>query len=227
MPGPGRDEDRFTRADAYIADRFAAEDDALRAALESAETRGYPDIHVSPVQGRFLSLLTGLTGARMVLEVGTFVGYSTIWLARALRDDGHLHTLELMASQAELAADNMARAGVSDRVTIHQGPAARTLKNKAEEWVGLFDLVFLDANKNDYPAYLDAITPLIRAGGLLLADNVVRDGKVLTPAPDDPNALGAAAFNDALAAHPAYESVVLQQVGAKGWDGLAIARKRA
>ncbi|MEQ8504833.1 MAG: O-methyltransferase [Rhodospirillales bacterium] len=218
--------DIFNRVDAYIDRLFAAEDDILAATQAHARRVGLPDIQVSANQGKLLYLFAKLVGARTVLEIGTLAGYSTIWLARALPEGGRLITLELDPDFARVAKDNFATAGLEDRITVVTGPALDTLPTLESAGTPPFDLVFLDADKVNFPSYLDWALKLARPGALILADNVVREGKVLDPDDDDPSALGAAAFNHQLARNPRLESVVIQQVGIKGHDGLAIARIR-
>lgn len=162
-----------------------------------------------------------LVSASRILEVGTLGGYSTIWLARALDQGGTLTTLELEASYAAIARQSLDEAQLPATVDILVGDAAATLTNLD----GPYDLVFLDANKDAYPVYLQHSKRLLRPGGVLLADNVIRGGAAMSPHKDDPSAVGAALFNRNLAEDPAFEAVILQQVGVKGHDGIAVARR--
>jgi predicted O-methyltransferase YrrM len=214
--------DLFLQIDQYIDGLFVGRDPILQAALEASVAAGMPQIHISANQGKLLYLLAKLTGARRILELGTLAGYSTIWLARALPTGGHLTTLEFSAKHAEIARQNIERAGLGDRVEIQVGAALELLPGLSRP----FDLVFIDADKENYPQYLDWSLKLTRPGSLILADNVIRAGKVLDPNHEDPNAQGARAFNAQLAADPRVEAVIQQQIGAKGHDGLAIARVR-
>jgi predicted O-methyltransferase YrrM len=213
----------FTILDRYIDDLFAPEDEALKAARREARKADLPEIQVSPGQGKFIYLLAKIVGARRILELGTLGGYSAIWLARALPEDGLLVTLELENKYAQVATSNLARAGLKNRVEIIVGPALETLP-KVVDRKAPFDLVFLDADKVNYPNYFPLIMQTVRRGTLILADNVIRKGTVLNPNHDDPSAGAARAFNAMIAADPRLEAVVLQQVGIKGHDGLAIAR---
>jgi predicted O-methyltransferase YrrM len=213
----------FTILDRYIDDLFAPEDEVLTAALKEARKAGLPEIQVSAGQGKFVYLLAKVVGARRILEIGTLGGYSTIWLARALPEDGLLVTLEIEDKYAEVAGSNLARAGLLNKVEIVVGPALDTLPKVADRQAP-FDLVFLDADKVNYPNYFPHIMRSVRQGALILADNVIRKGTVLDPKPDDPSAGAARAFNAMIASDPRLEAVVLQQVGIKGHDGLAIAR---
>jgi len=218
--------DIWTQVDTYIESLFLGDDPALEAALADSALAGLPTIAVSPAQGKLLMLLARATGARRILEIGTLGGYSAIWLARALPKDGRLVTLELNPKHADVARANVARAGLADRVEVRVGPAAQSLRQLAAEGVGPFDFIFLDADKPGYVAYLELALPLARPGALIVADNVVRDGRVTEPTLDDPNVTGAQRFNEALAAESRVDAVLLQTVGSKGYDGFAIALVR-
>jgi predicted O-methyltransferase YrrM len=217
--------DIFTILDHYIDDLFVPEDEILVAALEEACQAGLPEIQISAGQGKFIYLLAKMIGARRILEIGTLGGYSALWLARALPEDGQLVTLESEAKHADVAALNLARAGLSNRVKIIVGSALDTLPQVADRAAKEpFDFVFLDADKVNYCNYFPHIMRSVRPGALILADNVIRQGTVLTPHPSDPSAGAVRAFNAMIAADERLEAVVLQQVGIKGHDGLAIAR---
>ena len=217
-------DDIFIQVDRYIDDLFAPEDAALTGALERSRAGGLPDIQVSAGQGKFLYLMAKLVGARRILELGTLAGYSTIWLARALPADGKLITLEYDPHHAEVARANVVAAGLGDKVEVVVGAALDTLPGVIDRADGPFDLVFVDADKANYPNYFNQIMRGVRSGSLILGDNVIRRGGVLDPATKDINAAGARAFNALIATDPRLEAVVLQQVGIKGHDGLAIAR---
>ena len=212
----------FEAVDTYIDGLFVETDDVLDSVLERAEAAGLPQMQVSPGQGKLLYLMAKIIGAKRIVEVGTLGGYSTVWLARAMRDGGLLSTLEVDAKHAAFARETLSNAGLTNTCEVLEGPALQSMQSLT----GPVDLVFLDANKDQYPAYLAEAVRLIRPGGLILADNVVRKGDVLAPKAVDPSAIGAAAFNQALAEHPKLEAIVLQQVGLKGHDGMAIARVR-
>jgi predicted O-methyltransferase YrrM len=214
--------DIFVAVDRYIDDLFAPEDEALTGALARSKAGGLPDIQVSAGQGKFLYLLAKLVGAKRILELGTLGGYSTIWLARALPEGGKLTTLEYEPRHAEVARVNFAAAGLADKIEVVVGAATETLPGVIDR-AGPFDLVFVDADKNNYPNYLREIMRGVRSGSLILGDNVVRRGGVLDPKVDA-NSLGAREFNAMIAADPRLEAVVLQQVGIKGHDGIAVAR---
>ena len=213
----------FDAIDRYIEDLFVPDDPVLDAALADAHAAGMPDIHVSAGQGKFLYLLAKLTAARRVLEIGTLAAYSTIWLARALPEDGRLTTLEFDPANAKVARNNLMRAGLAERVDVVVGPALDTLPAVESAMDEPFDLVFIDADKANNCAYLDWSLRLTRRGGLILGDNVIRGGAVLDPQEGDTSARGAAAFNRKLAEDPRVEAVVIQQIGVKGHDGLSLA----
>ncbi len=214
----------FAIIDHYIAELYAPTDEALESALGEARNTGLPEIQVSATQGKFIYLLAKLMGARRILELGTLGGYSTIWLGRALPDDGRLVTLELETAHAEVARANIARAGLSAKVEIIVGPALQTLPEVCSPGAEPFDLVFLDADKENYLNYFRHIMRVVHSGSLIPADNVIRSGAVMAPRHDDPAAGAARSFNAMLAADNRVEAVVLQQVGIKGHDGLAMAR---
>jgi predicted O-methyltransferase YrrM len=213
----------FETVDTYIDGLFASEDEVLESIRDRARAAGLPEIEVSAGQGKFLYLMAKLTGAARMLEVGTLGGYSTVWMARALPEGGQMTTLELDAAHAAFARETFRLAALEDVCHVIEGPALQSL----QALEGPFDLVFLDANKDQYPDYLEEAARLLAPGGLFMADNVIRKGAVIDPPVDDVMAHGAAEFNRRLSSHPQFESIVLQQVGRKGHDGLAVARKRA
>ncbi|HEV7157269.1 MAG TPA: O-methyltransferase [Caulobacteraceae bacterium] len=212
----------FIALDRYIDDLFAPEDSALTAALTESKAAGLPAIQISAGQGKFLYLLAKLVGAQRILELGTLGGYSTIWLARALGADGKLVSLEFEPRHAQVARANLARAGLAAKAEVIVGAALDTLPGVIAKADGPFDLVFIDADKVNYPNYFGLIIGAMRPGALILADNVIRAGAVLKPV--DEAARATAAFNAMIAADQRVEAVILQQVGIKGHDGLAIVR---
>jgi predicted O-methyltransferase YrrM len=219
-------QDLFAAVDQYIDALFVPADPTLDAVIQSTIDAGMPQIQISPGQGRLLYLLAKLCGARRILELGTLAGYSTIWLGRALPTDGRLVSLEFSPAHAQVARANLARAGLAELAEVRVGPALDGLAQLVARGEPPFDLVFIDADKPNYPAYLDWALRLARPGAMILADNVVRGAGMLDPNTSDASAQAARAFNAALAANPRVEAIVLQQIGARGHDGLAIARVR-
>lgn len=209
--------------DRYFIDQLVSEDDALVAARTSSEFTALPFADVSPTQGALLSVITRLSGARRVLEFGTLAGYSTIWLARAMGEQGHLVTLEIDEPTAAIARENLNRAGVGDRVEVIVGPAIDSVRQLIAARVDPFDLVFIDADKPNNPHYLDAAIQLSRPGTVIIADNVVRGGLVTDENSDDPRVVGTRALIEQMGSDPRLHATALQTVGLKGWDGFAIA----
>jgi predicted O-methyltransferase YrrM len=211
--------------DAYLAQAlFAGDGDPAAAALEASRQAGLPPINVSPLQGKLLYMLARLSGASRALEIGTLGGYSAIWLARALPPAGRLVTLEVDPHHAEVARANLQQAGLASNVEVRVGAALDGLAQLAREGAeGSFDLCFIDADKPNNPAYLQWALRLARPGGLVVMDNVVRDGKVADAASTDPAIVGTRQALEAMGAEPGVEATALQTVGAKGYDGFAIA----
>lgn len=207
-------EERWREVDEYLAGLLVRDEPEVEGDLPPAE--------VSPLQGKLLHLLARIQGARTILELGTLGGYSTIWLARALPPGGRLVTLEINPRYAEITCANLERAGLGDVVDVRVGPALETLS----ELDGPFDLVFLDADKANNDAYLEAALDFTRPGSLIVADNVVRGGAVTEEACDDPSVQGVRRFFELLAADPRVDATAIQTVGSKGWDGFALALRR-
>jgi caffeoyl-CoA O-methyltransferase len=177
-----------------------------------------PEMMVDPVEGRLLAMLVAISGARRVIEIGTFTGYSAISMAEALPADGHITTLELSARHAAKAREHIDAAGMGDRITVVEGPALESLARLD----GPFDLAFIDADKAAYPAYHEAVMRLMRAGGLIVADNVLRGGRVLDETPTSPDTVGMRAFNDRVVADDRVETVMLTVR-----DGISLIRVKA
>ncbi|WP_231639726.1 O-methyltransferase [Mycobacterium sp. Marseille-P9652] len=209
--------------DAFLDATLIGDDPDLSAALQASDAAGLPPIAVSAQQGKFLSLLAGATQARRILEIGTLGGFSTIWLARGAGPQGRVVTLEYEPRHAEVARANLQRAGLADRVDVLVGAALETLPSVTG---GPFDLVFIDADKENYPAYLDWAVRLARPGALIVADNVVREGRVLAPQAGDAQARAVRETLQAMGEHPRLDTAVIQTVGAKRWDGFALALVR-
>lgn len=216
-------EARFQAVDHFITGRLLPADPALAAALDASNKGGLPAIQVAPNQGKLLSLLAQSVGARAILEIGTLGGYSTIWLARALPDHGRLITLELDPKHAEVARQNLARADLAHRVEVRVGAALESLAKLDAERAGPFDLIFIDADKGNYPAYFEWAVRLSRPGTLIIVDNVVRKGAIVDADSTDPNVLGARKLYDIVASEPRVRATAIQTVGEKGHDGLLFA----
>ena len=209
--------------DAYIGELLVNEDDALLAVHDANADAGLPAIDVAPNQGKLLSLLARLSGARNVLEIGTLGGYSTIWLARAAGPDGRVVTLESMPHHADVARANLERAGVADRVEVRLGKAVETLPNVESDGLGPFDLVFIDADKSGTAEYIRWAIRLGRPGTMVIVDNAIRNGTVADPGSTDRDAVGMRAGLELIAKEPRLDATVIQTVGVKGWDGFALA----
>ena len=209
--------------DEYVVERLAATDDVLDHVRQASAAAGLPDIAVSAAQGKFLHLLTRAVRASSVLEIGTLGGYSTVWFARALPAGGRVVTLEVDQHHAEVARSNAAAAGVADLVDVRLGAALDTLPRLVGEGAGPFDLVFVDADKENNAAYVRLALDLSRPGTIVVVDNVVRGGGVVDPGSADPRIRGTRALFDYLAAEPRLDSTALQTVGAKGYDGFVLA----
>ncbi|MFJ6479992.1 MULTISPECIES: O-methyltransferase [unclassified Streptomyces] len=211
----------WTAVDNYFDGLLVEEDEALVAATADAEAADLPAHQVAPNQGKLLNLLARVRGARRILEIGTLGGYSTIWLARALPADGRLVTLEVDERCADVAAANIARAGLEHVVEIRRGRAVDLLPGLTGE--APFDLVFIDADKPSNPEYLEWALKLTRPGSVIIGDNVVRDGAVIDPDSPDPRVQGVRRFTELISEHPQLTATALQTVGSKGYDGLVLA----
>ncbi len=215
-------QERWTAVDRYFTETLVRPDPVFDAVLRANAAAGLPPYDVSPNQGKLLELLARIQGARSILEIGTLGGYSTIWLARALPPGGRIVTLEIDPKHAEVARANFARAGVAGAIELRVGNALETLPHLVAEGCGPFDLVFIDADKQNNPQYVASALELSREGTLIVVDNVVRAGAVADAASTDPTVQGVRRLNDMLAADPRVSAVALQTVGSKGWDGMAI-----
>lgn len=226
MP-PGKKVLRTWRAAEEAADGWLLnEGRTLRRVRADSESAGLPSIQVSPSQGKLLALIASAIGARRILEVGTLGAYSTIWLARALPADGRLVSLELSPRHAKVARANIRRAHVADRVRVVVGAASETLRGPECRALAPYDLVFLDADKPGYADYLEAVLPLCRNGAVLVADNVVREGRIAHRSERDPNVRGIRHFLERVGSDPRMDAVVIQTVGSKGHDGFLFGRVR-
>jgi predicted O-methyltransferase YrrM len=209
------------QVDDYIEQLLVPYDTALEQGLKDAEAAGLPAINVSANEGKLLYLIAKMAKAKRVLEIGTLGGYSTIWLARALPSDGKLITLELDQKHAEVARKNLDRASVGDRVEVRVGKASDSLKQMIDQHEASFDVIFIDADKAGYVDYLNLSIQLTHSGSIILADNLIRNGRVMEQNPSDDNARGAKAYNEAMAAEPKLDSIILPIIRTN-LDGISI-----
>lgn len=209
----------MTPEEKYIRDHSTAETDALKWVDRETHLKTiYPQMLSGPVQGRLLTMIAEMISATRVLEIGTFTGYSTICLAYGLAEGGHIDALEINDELEDIIREGWARAGVSEKITLHIGDAKETLKSLE----GPYDLVFMDANKREYCDYYELVMPLLRKGGIILADDILWDGKLFeNPVPRDAQTQGIASFNDMVADDKRVEVVILPLR-----DGLSIIRKK-
>jgi predicted O-methyltransferase YrrM len=214
-------EGTWSAVDAYVAGRLAPEDAGLAAAIRASEDAGLPPIQVSAPQGKLLYLLARSIGARRILEFGTLGAYSTIWLGKALPEDGCLITLEADPRYAEVARANISRAGLDGLVDLRIGPALDVLPQLEDE--AAFDFTFIDADKENSPAYFAWALEHSRPGALIVADNVVRDGALADSASNDPKVLAQRQLHEAVAAEDRVSATTIQTVGGKGYDGFMVA----
>ncbi len=213
---------RWNAVDDYFAE-IVQQDEALDAALAANAAAGLPPIDVSPAHGKMLHLFARMAGARKALEIGALGGYSTIWIARALAAGGRLITLEADERHASVSRANLARAGLADRVEVRVGAALDSLPAIEAEGLAPFDFVFIDADKENNANYLVWALRLSRPGTTIVVDNVVRDGRILDAASRDSDVVGVREMFEMMQGEPRLSATAVQTVGAKGWDGLALA----
>ena len=213
----------FGAVDQFINGLFVKEDDALQKTKQAIIDGNLPLISISENQGKFLHILAKLNHPKKILEIGTLGGYSTIWLARALQEGGELTSLELDQHHADVALANISNAGLSNAVKIRVGNALEELPKMKKEGAGPFDVIFIDADKEPYAEYFELSLQLSRPGTLIIADNVVREGKILEENNDDSNVTGVKRFITLLAASKQVTATIIQTVGSKYHDGIALA----
>lgn len=216
-------ETTWNKVDDYFAQHLSFSDEVLEAALKDSNDAGLPAINVTPAQGKFLLLLAQLCRARRILEIGTLGGYSTIWMARALPANGALVTLEISPDNAAVAKRNLARAGFAELAQVIVGKASESLARLIEDRVEPFDLVFIDADKQNSTVYFDAALALSHAGTVIVVDNVVRDGAIVDATTTDENVLGMRRLMERLMNEPRVSATAIQTVGSKGYDGFILA----
>jgi predicted O-methyltransferase YrrM len=217
------DEELFSAVDAFVCETVVEDDEGLRGAVAAAEEAGLPAIQVSPPQGKLLQLLVRLVGAKRILEFGTLGGYSAILMARALPEGGRLISLEANPAYAEVAQRSIEAAGVGEKVEIRIGPALEALPALEQEGGGPFDLVFIDADKVNTPNYFAWALDRTRAGGLIVADNVVRDGTLADAAAADEATRAQRHLHEMLSDEGRVSATTIQTVGVKGYDGFLLA----
>ncbi|MEJ2493460.1 MAG: O-methyltransferase [Ignavibacteriaceae bacterium] len=215
------DETIFSKVDDYLIDLFSLDDDVLKRARESIKENEMPEISVSANQGQFLYMMAKLCNAKQILEIGALGGYSTIWLARALDGNGKLTSIELELKHAEVAKENIARAGLSDKVEILVGDALKILPELVKDKM-LTDLIFIDAEKTQYVSYFNYAVKLAKKGTVIIADNVIREGQILEENSSDEMVNGAKKYNEMLSKSDKVITSIVQQVGKKAYDGMAI-----
>ncbi len=215
----------WREVDAYFVDTLVPEDGALVSARRSGARTTMPQAEVAPNQGKLLALLCQIAGADRVLEFGTLAGYSTVWLARAVGAKGHVTSLELEEGNAAVARENLERAGVADRVDVIVGPAAESARRLVEDGTQPYGFVFIDADKPSNPEYLRAALALTRPGGVIVIDNVVRDGAVTDASSPDGRVQGVRTVLADISRDERLEATAIQTVGSKGWDGFTIIRR--
>ena len=213
----------YNQVDKYISDLFVKKDPVLESVTKSIEESGIPQISVSPNQGSFLQVMALACNAKKILEVGTLAGYSTVWMGRALPADGQLISIEVEPKHAEVASSNIKKAGLEEKVSIRIGKAIEVLPQLIKENAGPFDMIFIDADKKPYAEYFQLALDLSRPGTLIIADNVIREGKVLDGSNDDEMVKGARRFNSVLADETRVTATIVQTIGDKDHDGMALA----
>lgn len=215
---------QWNALDSYFDLTLRLSDPVLDEVLARCRAAGLPAHEVAPNQGRILQLFAQMAGARRILEIGTLGGYSAICMARVLPEDGRLVTLEADEARVRVARENIALAGLQDRIHVTQGDAGLSLAAMARAGEAPFDMVFIDADKAGNPAYLQAALGLTRKGAVIIGDNIIRAGRLLDEdARADPDVQGARTFLRQMGSDPRLAATALQTVGCKGWDGFALA----
>lgn len=213
----------FEKVDQYIGNLFAPEDSVLQETIQSLDDASIPQISVTPTQGKFLQLMLLSCKAKRVLELGTLGAYSTIWMARAIPADGKIITVEFDPHHARVASQNIAKAGYSDKIDLRTDKAMDILNELISKGEEAFDFIFIDADKPPYTEYFELALQLSHPGTIIICDNVIREGKVLDENTTDERVKGVQRFNQMLANNPKVTATIMQTVGAKEYDGMAIA----
>lgn len=208
----------------YFTDQLVRQDKPFTDALKRQDEEGLPNINVPSTQGKLLYLLAKMIRAKDVLEIGTLGGYSTMWLAKAVADGGKVTSLEVNPRHAKISTENIERAGLSGRVDIIVGAAKDTMSRMVTDWRGRFDLVFIDADKENNPVYFDNAVEFARPGSIIVVDNVVRNGKVLLDGDSEPSVVGTRLLIEHASRDARVESTAIQTVSGKGYDGFMVVR---
>ena len=211
--------DTFVSVDKYYEDLLIEEDPRFDQINQAADAAGLPSIQVSALQGKFLQLIVQMQGSKRVLEIGTLAGYSTAWLASGLTSDGLLVTLEIDPLHAEVAEKNLSQFDFQAEVNILSGNALQLIDEMILARTKPFDLIFIDADKEGYAYYLNRVISLSRPGTFIIADNVVRNGRIIEKDSHDSSVFGIQRFNQELISNPRLNATTLQTVGAKSYDG--------
>ena len=215
-------EEIWNKVDDYLDRMIVDQDHALLAALKDSEEADLPPINVSPPQGKMLHILARSLSAKRILEMGTLGAYSTIWLARALPDDGEMLSLEVNQKHAEVSRRNLERANLSKKVKIILGPALDSLSTLYKNGSKPFDFIFIDADKQNYPGYFDWAIKLSHSGSMIVVDNVVRKGSIIETGNTDPNVKGVKEMLSSIRSYKNIIATAIQTVGVKGHDGFAL-----
>ncbi len=214
---------QWIEVDAFLTKQLVNEDANLEYVKQNSMINDLPSIEVSPLQGKLLSIFVRMIQAKRVLEIGTLAGYSTLWMAESIGRTGKVVTLEVSKMYSEIARQNFKFAGLEDVIDVLEGPAIESLENLCAMNIEPFDLIFIDADKKNNPIYFERALKLIRDGGIVIADNVVRNGEVCDPLSDDLSAQGVRDFVSAMGKNSKITATAIQTVGSKGWDGFSIA----
>lgn len=217
------DQEMFEKVDHYISQLLAPEDEVLQQTIKSLDEAGMPQISITANQGKFLQIIAMMNGTKKILELGTLGGYSTIWLARALPADGRIVTVEFDPHHAVIARKNIENAGLLEKVDLRVGKASEVMEQLKAAGETNFDLIFIDADKPPYKEYFEAALELARLGAVIICDNVIREGKVLEENSSDDRVTGVRRLNQMLSENTKVTATILQTVGAKEYDGMAIA----
>jgi predicted O-methyltransferase YrrM len=215
--------EKATALDAYLCDHLLPTDPALEAALKNNASANLDAIDVAPNQGKQLYLLAKMLKAKRILEIGTLGGYSAIWFAKAVGPEGKIITLELEPEHAKVARENIANAGFENVVEVRVNPALKTLTEMQKQGTEAFDLVFIDADKENNPGYFKAALAMSHVGTLIVVDNIARRGRLIDADSKAVDVLGTRKLFEIMGKEKRVEATAVQTVGSKGWDGYAMA----